>query len=199
MKLTPLYPTIKSVNYPSALSRGELDCRGATVHYTADRSLPRVINDGISTGIGYHLTIDRDGSVHQNCWLDKAVAHAGDATWNGVSPNRHHVAVALLSWGILEVDRFTGQKKTWTGIVLPDAEIAERPALNGQMCWWDKATPEQEASIVLVLRWLMTAGKFPALNVCGHDECAIPKGRKSDPGGVLAAGMHGLRAKLESP
>jgi N-acetyl-anhydromuramyl-L-alanine amidase AmpD len=194
--LPDLYPLVRSVHKPSVLGNGPLKAKGITVHHAADRDLQRVIDHGFLVREGYHLIIDNDGFVHQTAYLNLEVSHAGRAHWQGLSPNRAHVAVALLSWGRVEPTHVYGSYRTWAGTLLDAPAVRRRPDVHGHLADWDAATPEQERSLFDVLRWLMIAGGIDSANVCGHDECALPAGRKDDPGGALLSPMPELRRLL---
>ncbi len=199
MGLPQLYPMVRSVFRPTALGRGPFEggsARGVTVHHAADRDLNRVQTEGATTRIGYHLVIDRDGFVHQTTYMDQMVAHAGEAIWNGLSPNRAHVAVSLLSWGRLTKTDGSSDLVAWDGATVHPEEAAMRQGnLSPELAWWDAATPAQEEALFNLLRWFVACGIDPA-NICGHDECALPVGRKDDPGGVLSMTMQAVRLML---
>jgi N-acetyl-anhydromuramyl-L-alanine amidase AmpD len=162
---------------------------GVTVHYTADPDANRVRRELQNMGLGYHLLIAEDGRVVQLTDMQRTVNHAGKAMWNGYSPNRTHLAVAFLSWGALET-RKTGLY-TWRG----DAVSAYDAVLRHGK-WWMPATAKQEAALLVVLRWMVSKGISPD-HVCGHDECALPPGRKQDPGGSLSLPMADIRSMLK--
>lgn len=169
---------------------------GIVVHHTADRDLGRVRTSLDQNGLGYHLIIARDGSVTQHGWLDRQMWHAGKALWNGHSPNHRFLGVSLLSWGEVKLDDVDGRWKSWSGATIPETEVVHRQANVGQgFFYWDAATPEQFKSLTDVCLWLCNQGIWPKL-VCGHDECALPRGRKSDPGGVLPVSMMDFRDML---
>lgn len=161
---------------------------GVTVHYTADRKLDRSIKSLISQNLGYHILIDRVGMVYQLAAFDGRLWHAGKATWNDYSPNRAHIAVAVLSYGLLTKTR--DGFKNWINEPIPPQEIAIR-----RRNAWDAATQQQEESLVAFLRWSVDNGIDPDM-VCGHSECCIPSGRKIDPGGVLEKTMDAIRDDL---
>lgn len=186
-----VYPHVKSLYYPEVLGAGPWPSgkpQGVTIHYTADRNLERVRQHGVRSKIGYHLLIDRDGYIHQTCFLDRRVNHAGSATWRGKSPNRHHIAVSLLSWGTIEKEET--KFKSWSGVEVPMDDIVE---IRG--AYWDTFTDKQENSLLNILFYFIAMGIDPK-DVCGHDECCLPPGRKVDPGGCLSTGMAKLRAIL---
>ena len=186
--LPDLYPQATHRHLGRLMPVGALVPQGVTVHYTADRDLDRTITALAARGLGYHLVIDRDGAAHQVVPFNGSVWHAGKAVWGSVSPNRGHVSVALLSWGELE-ELAPGAYQTWNGKVIPTADVAVRRGAP-----WDAATAAQEAALVRFLTWAVKAGGLDPASICGHDECAIPHGRKVDPGGTLPWTMEELRA-----
>jgi N-acetyl-anhydromuramyl-L-alanine amidase AmpD len=135
--------------------------------------------------IGYHFIIDRDGSLHQTASLSHSVNHAGKAMWNGQSPNRTHLAIAFISWGFL-----TDESKAWNGTQV--AGVKRRGKL------WDPASEAQENRLNKLLGELIRFYGISPLNICGHDECAIPQGRKADPGGSLLKTMGDIRKSFAS-
>jgi len=127
---------------------------------------------------------------NKKCW------HAGKAVWAGQSPNQSHVAVALASWGHLDQVK-PGVFHSWAKVLVPKAEVEQRPDnIKGVVIPWDIATNAQISSLFDVLRWFISLGISPS-NICGHDECALPPGRKLDPGGVLPMSMDQLRKSLQ--
>lgn len=168
---------------------------GITVHDSADRDPNRVISWLNHENLGYHIIVDRDGTIIQTGELNKSLYHAGNSLWNELSPNRYHIAVCILSWGKLESsdDKFY----SWNKQEIPFDEVEIRADFLGNTAPYDKATKKQEDSFLTVMKYLVSCGIDP-LNVCGHDEACIPRGRKSDPGGVLSFSMEGLRTKLHN-
>lgn len=154
---------------------------GATVHYTASGTAISALSQEAVSGLGYHIIIDRDGSVVQTCYFDRRVNHAGEAAWNKVSPNKGHVAIAVVSWGYLDKDGLNYLGKPVEGNI----------RIQGGKKW-HAATPQQEAALIIILKWLERNG-MNKKDFCGHDECCIPKGRKVDPGGVLSFTMESYR------
>lgn len=162
---------------------------GITIHYSGDRDVNRVIASLNEKKLGYHILIDRDGSVIQTCFFNQRVNHAGKAIWNNASPNRKHIAICLMSWGKLD-DSGT----SWSGQKINDSDVVERKDLFGNTFKWDKCTDIQESRLKEIIGWLSAFG-IPYSSVCGHDECAIPPGRKQDPGGVLSFPVDDFRKR----
>ena len=166
---------------------------GVTIHYTAGGSAISTIDYLRKTAFRYHLIVDRDGVVFQMVDLGCKVNHAGVATWNLASPNSQHVAVAVANWGIVTPSK--GSYHTWANTVLSPQEIAIRP-YNARLGFspWEKCGPEQEGSLLYVVRWLIAKFGMNTVNICGHDEAAPD--RKIDPGGTLSFSMAELRETL---
>lgn len=194
-----LYPHVHGILSPGDIVQNPFAARrpeGVTLHYTADRNFQRTYRELISNQLGYHFVIDRDGKVYQLAYLDRTTNHAGKAMWEGKSPNRSHLSIALISWGALEKkgDAWTA----WTGEKISDQDAAFRPSnIDGKLYAWDKATDQQEETLMMLLKWIILNGIDPKM-ICDHSECALPAGRKKDIGGVISMQMHDLRFKLQT-
>lgn len=189
-----LYPRTQKLVNPMEFATGKMVPSGITIHYTADGDAKKSIAALKGAGLGYHIIIDRDGTVYQTCYLSQSVDHAGKALWNGRSPNRHHIAVAVVSWGAVNFK--DGKYTAWTGMPLPKAEVQRREGNLGPGEYhWHVCTRAQEDALFAFLRWAVSKGIKPE-DVCGHDEAAIPKGRKADPGGVISKSMKEIRDVL---
>jgi N-acetyl-anhydromuramyl-L-alanine amidase AmpD len=166
---------------------------GVVIHYTADRNLVEGVKSLVARKLGYHLIIDRDGGVYQMTSLDRKCWHAGSALWHGRSPNHHFLAVSLVSWGFLKPMTF----ESYAGTKIRIEDVEQRPDnVKGIVQPWDAATDLQLVALDEVLRFCITNGIEPEM-ICGHDECALPFGRKLDPGGVLPWSMAKLRERLK--
>ena len=144
--------------------------------------------------IGFIL-IEPDGGLIQLARLDRSVAHAGKAQWNGKSPNRCHLSFCLLNWGWLE--QHGEDFKSWAGAFVLGDNAKTGKDITGKKRFWHSATPEQFNSLVRISKWAMAHGISPD-DVCGHDEAALPLGRKLDPGGVLPCSMGDFRELLRN-
>lgn len=188
-----IYPFSKRIDTPDDSNNGYFTAppSGVTVHYTADRDVERTIRSLKQQKLNYHLIIDRDGKVVQSCYLDKACSHAGTAFWNEQRPNKQHIAIALASWGHLTARNSDQACFAWTGQQVDLQDVVWRFGKP-----WDKATREQEAKLFELLCWFIDFYSILPEDICGHDECALPRGRKPDPGGVLSMSMQEYRDAL---
>jgi N-acetylmuramoyl-L-alanine amidase len=195
-----LYPKAQVVGQLKDFSVAEFPFQqpvGCTIHYTASGSDMRaLLLERKMQGKGYHLLIDRDGSITQMAWLDHKVFHAGNAAWKNLSPNRWFIAVALINWGYVRL--IDGKYRSWSGVEIPPEDVRSwiHP-LDTSLKFWQRSTLEQLDSLWQVMTWLKSARIRPEL-VCGHDECCIPPGRKVDPGGCLAIPMADFRTALQN-
>lgn len=200
MPFPQFYPFVRQIITPQINNRGEFDNGkplGITVHYSADPVLKRVLKEFQASGLNYHLIIDKDGEVHQTAHLTQRVWHAGEAEWNRQSPNKSHLAVALLGWGLVTpFDKPKGLYKSWNGAVITGDTVLRRRGNQGeQEFYWEFATEAQEDALRKICQWAISTGMSPE-DICGHDECALPLGRKCDPGGMLKVTMAELRQEL---
>lgn len=175
------YNPVCSVKKQPFTAQGQ---RGVTVHYTASGCLNSALNAMQQSGLGYHFLIDRDGSIIQTSPLNHRTDHAGKAEWNEDRPNRSHISVSLVSWGLLNE-----RSENYLG------KVVESVKRDGKM--WHPATKAQEASVLDLCKKIMVAFKISHQNICGHDECCLPRGRKSDPGSIMSFDMKELRKRLE--
>jgi len=195
-KMIEIYPYASLIAHSAASSPGDFieKPQGITIHYTADDDINRVCDSLEKKNLGYHLIICKNGSVIQKCYLNKRANHAGAAKWRGLSPNKTHIAIALLNWGLVE-ERMSGGDcyySTWSS-----ARVEKEDVVFRQNSFWEKATDEQEQALDKMLKWFVAIGIDPQ-NICGHDECATPPGRKIDPGGILSKDMPTIRKELTS-
>lgn len=179
----------------SAPRRFESKPVGVTVHFTAGNENWKPSADFlISKGLGYHLLIDKYGYIVQLADFEHRVAHAGSADWLGRSPNYHHISVSLCNWGQL---KYNGKDWiSWAGKEISEEDRISGPDAFGKERMWHKASFEQITSFWRVLKYLVDAGIDPK-EICGHDECAKPTGRKNDPGFTLGMSMASVREELK--
>lgn len=190
-----VYPDITQLVQPDRTAKGSFPGgrpAGIVIHYTADPNTIRVIKHLHENKLGYHLLIRRDGKIIQMCFLNRYCYHAGKAEWNGLKCNKNFMSVAIASWGKLGSDR-----RAWNGTVVSSNHIAYRPDLQGKPQYWHAATSAQQKALGQIIEWSISNGIRPR-NICGHDECALPLGRKVDPGGVLTYSVKTIRRRLKS-
>ena len=134
---------IQNLGEPSLVEK-----KGITIHYSADNDSKRLRREMTQSNIGYHYLILEDGKIVQVGSLDLKMNHAGKAMWNAHSPNRCHIAIAFLGWGLLDKNH-----KTWSGIIA-DRWVDRRGNI------WHPATDLQEKSLEMLVRHLMQEYKI---------------------------------------
>lgn len=159
---------------------------GVVLHYTADDNLERVMDSLASKKLGYHLIIERDGTVYQLARLNKKTYHAGRSSWRGFYCNTSFIGVAFMSWGLLKADGLS-----WSGAVVDKSEI-RKDGFNQ----WHVCTKKQIESMWDVLTFLCAELNISPSNVCSHAECCVPQGRKVDVGLTVPFSMNALRLAL---
>lgn len=190
-KVIRSYPLARKVDEPMSPS---LIPKGITLHYTAGASAESSIRhlQNLRSGFGYHFVIDRDGTVFQMTSLAAKAMHAGPADWKGLSPNSHHIAIALANFGELKPANRSGEiiyENAYGGKVNKVVEAFGR--------FWEPATGEQEQTTFDLCLWLCQKFSLKGEDICGHDECCDPPGRKIDPGGIFGFSMHSFRMMMD--
>jgi hypothetical protein len=183
---------------------------GAIVHFTAgrfDKGLQSAIDTieyGASQGFAY-WAIAIDGTVVRGHDIRKWGYHAGVSER---SPLGKSVSKRLLGIEICCAGKVTrngdGTFSTWYGTKFPNTSDKIRHTdgkryPEEEAGYYHKYTVEQEAALVNLLMQLRedSNGIFSFDNVFGHDEVAMPRGRKNDPGGALSVGMPEFRKFLK--
>lgn len=184
--------------------------QGAVVHFTAGRD--EKITDAMDSyewgrGEGYvFFVIGIDGTVIQGFPLNVRGAHAGTSSWPGLGDgvSKHLVGIEICCAGNLEKvstgKYVSGFKKYYTEDQVRYVTEEEYGCPTG---YYKKFTPEQEASLIELLKWLRNNNPdvFKTEYILAHHEVAGKKGigyfRKPDCGGSLSMTMSQLRKLIE--
>ncbi|MCI4671193.1 MAG: N-acetylmuramoyl-L-alanine amidase [Bacteroidia bacterium] len=165
--------------------RGELiDPRFVVIHYTAGGDLNSSIEYLKNVGFGYHILIDRDGTMVQGVPFDKGVAHAGCSNYAEFkSFNELAIGVCMANYGFLDLQ--DPVKGHFYRSDLPDVELFDEDVYmsshysGGGSMAWEKYSTAQYESLFQLCQSLKA--HYPSLmGIVGHDEVAL--GRKFDPG-----------------
>lgn len=199
-----LYCPFAEIRKPAMTTRGKYKNNypaGAVVHFTAGRTAESSLSYGTEVGFCFFV-IAKDGKILQSFSLDSWGYHAGNSAWNGFSGlNRHFVGIEIDCMGQLTYDKTAKVWKSWFGKAVQPANMRTVGRKeNMYPGTYEIYTPQQEESLIQLLLWLKRNNPdvFSLDNVCGHDECATPAGRKNDPGGSLSMTMPALRKLLMS-
>jgi N-acetyl-anhydromuramyl-L-alanine amidase AmpD len=182
---------------------------GAIVHFTAGRfekglqSAIDTIEYGASQGFAY-WAIAIDGTVVRGHDVKKWGYHAGVSERSplGKSVSKRLIGIEICCAGKVTKNP-DGSFSTWYGTKLTGAAkaryIATKRYPEEETGYYHCYTTEQEAALVNLLMQFRedSGGVFSLDNVFGHDEVAMPRGRKNDPGGSLSVGMPEFRKLLK--
>lgn len=133
-----------------------------------------------------HFVGFRDGGGEQLVPVHLSAWHAGSSAWSGTyGCNRISIGIELANHGLLhrDGDRFlyecAGNLYRYRG---PDPIRAELELPNGVVMdgWWEPYTDAQLDWLERLLDDLRRA--HYEFEVVGHEEIAVPVGRKTDPG-----------------
>lgn len=196
-------PDILKVSSPNFRRLGSGGPVCVVVHFTAGFDAERTVRWALNpdSKISYHWIISRTGQIWNLVDPDKAAFHAGvsemvrdGATLSNL--NQHSLSIAIANAGLLEMfeeevsDPWPGKRyryrlpdpRKWTYPVhYPRPELATLKWDSTNVApvsgWWE---PFSEASLESLSFLLERECK--GLPRIGHDEVAMPLGRKVDPG-----------------
>ena len=172
-------------------THGDLAPTHIVMHFTQMGSVRSSIDVLNARGFGYHVLIDRDGTVYQTARFDRMVHHAGASNWRGREAlNTFALGVSLANHGPLNADGTSWRAADGTRIAPAQVLVASHQ--NGDPAFanrgWERFPAAQVASAHAVCRHLVSV--HPIREIVRHDDVSI--GRKVDTG--PAFGMAPLRA-----
>jgi N-acetylmuramoyl-L-alanine amidase len=188
---------------------------GAIVHYTAGNQASGTIKwfQMQESRASAHFVIDREGAITQMVDLDKAAWHAGrgEITYRGKPTQRVNsctLGFELCNHGLLiqgddgqfyyEVGR---ELKLYRQKTQPKQAILRFSPTHEVVGWWEPYSDAQIASFTKLLLRLKENGFDRAVaHLLGHEEIAVPVGRKTDPGPLFPWELFGRKTgrKTES-
>lgn len=181
---------------PNLSSRRGEQVSGCVIHYTgggsAHGSVSWLCNP--QSKVSAHFVVSRSGHVTQLVPLDHAAWHAGVSEMQHMGEmkadaNRFTVGIELANHGRLQ--RINGSY--WYGIGgtlkmyrRQEPVFAKLKYDSGNVveAWWEPYPDAQIDALQALLKMISQTGGFreAAKNVVGHEEIAMPLGRKTDPG-----------------
>jgi N-acetylmuramoyl-L-alanine amidase len=178
---------------PNFGSRNGLSVLAVIVHYDASPTGNAAISwmRNSRSGVSANIHIDRDGSITELVPIENAAWHAGTAflKLQGRSYtylNQISIGIELANLGKLSKsgDHFFytsgGKDFLWNGASPIEASMTwpSGIAVSG---WWEPFAEPLLKSLEDYLAYLKNRG-YNTSNLFGHDEIAMPIGRKMDPG-----------------
>jgi len=195
--MTAFRPDIPFIASPNCSSRRGQDVCGVVIHYTGGGSSSGTIRwfANPQSRVSAHFVIGRSGRVVQMVPLELAAWHAGigEMVIDGEArsnPNLFTVGIELANHGYLHRD---DDGRFWWEL---GRELKRYRRASPEACtlvydngfevdgWWEPYPDEQLAALEHLLAALASDG-YPN-NIVGHEEIAMPLGRKRDPGPLFA-------------
>ena len=180
-RLTALFETWNQA--PSGNHGGRRrETKYLVIHYTGGESASGAIAwlRNPAAKASAHLVIDQQGRVTQLVDLDKVAYHAGVSEWSGDrGVNLCSIGIELVNPGPLASVRkgaYGSSKRMYR-----EEELVHAPPLHGGAARaWAKYPEIQVATCLAVCKALHSVYGFS--DAVGHDQVAMPRGRKMDPG-----------------
>jgi N-acetylmuramoyl-L-alanine amidase len=134
--------------------------------------------------------VDYDGSIAQLLPFDAKGWHVGSSYWKGHTDlNAHTIGIEVVNYGatpnssntngIVVRPRRAGEFGTDVGAP-ENWHYADHPLEPGRKQYWERYTEAQLHTLDMLTALLVDHYKLR--EVVGHEEVAIPRGRKTDPG-----------------
>jgi N-acetylmuramoyl-L-alanine amidase len=145
----------------------------------------------VESEVSAHFFIDRGGQTTQLVPLDKVAWHAGPSEWHGRRHvNNFSIGVELANCGLLIAPEREGEPflvaSGRSSVRYHGPAPIEATHALGVHGHWEPYSDEQIAALGRLVDDLAAAGY--SLEMAGHDEVALPQGRKIDPGPALPWG-----------
>ena len=177
--------------------------KGLIVHYTAGRNdASATLRSMAKRGLGC-IVMDNEGQMIRanNQDLDEVAYHAGKSEKYGVKGLSFYcMGMEICNAGLLEAKG--SEFKSWFGKMYARDEVRTVTESTGGYPRggdYHKYTDKQEEALINFCLWQKSVNpEFDFDWVLGHDEVAIPRGRKQDPGGSLSMPMPHFRQKLKN-
>jgi N-acetylmuramoyl-L-alanine amidase len=185
------FPSIPFKKSPNQSERTAPYVKTLVWHYTAGPNLDGAVAwlCNPAAAASAHFVIGRDGKIVQLVNLSRAAWHAGNANVG----NGESIGVELVNPGIVRVvgddwvyDEGTPPKATkWKQDSDQDPlwRILRWPDGTFKIAYWPVYTPAQVSAMKLLVSMIeRTIYKDATKDMRGHEDIALPVGRKTDPG-----------------
>ena len=165
-------------------THGPLSPSHIVLHFTQMGSVRSSVDVLNARGFGYHVLIDRDGTIYQTAPFDRLVHHAGASNWRGREAlNTFALGVSLANHGPLECGDAGWTAADGTALAEPCVVVASHG--NGDPAYadigWERFPAPQVAAALAVCRQVVEA--YDIEEIVRHDDVSI--GRKLDTGPAL--------------
>lgn len=158
--------------------------------------------------VGYHIIIERDGTIVQLARFNQKVRHAGRSKWKGRSGSCNHYSIGIGLVGPTELKGTVNRAKAYWKVKTRGGIWANRvftaddglsdasSKFHGKGHIWLKHTTEQLVSLDEVVAELRQA--YPGIDIAGHYQ--VSPGRKIDPSPLVDIAAIGVPpAPIKAP
>jgi N-acetylmuramoyl-L-alanine amidase len=185
MDLCPLSASAASPQFPQWVEwtpspnhspRKAKEITAIIYHYTAGGSQEGTVKQfqDRASKVSAHYVLGRDGKIVQMVPLDLAAWHAGVSKLDGADAvNNFSIGIEICNFGKLtkKDDRFYDYR----------GELYKGPTpIHAGGAYWEPFTDAQYKALAKLTNELLA--KYPIKHITGHQDVALPKGRKIDPG-----------------
>lgn len=163
-------------------------------HFTAGPKLEGTVQyfKNNSEQVSAHYVIGKDGRIVQMVPLDRASHHAGNSVLAGKKGvNAFSIGIEIVNWGALlkkgqtYKDRNKQRQRCLHEFCTHQGSkyIGQTPIL-AQKQYWEPFTDAQYEALIRLTRYLLSVA--PTItHITGHEDIALPLGRKNDPGAAF--------------
>ena len=162
---------------------GEITPEIIIIHSTESRLITSTVRwfQSPTSKASAHLVMGRDGKLVQMVAFNQRAWHAGQSAWKGKPKcNSFAIGIELCNWGRVFIK--DGVYKSVGGTVLEKNDVIEatHKLAPGKKFFWETFTPEQISASKELCMFLVDTYKLK--DIVGHEDIALPQGRKTDPG-----------------
>lgn len=202
-------PTVVTTNISMPMQAGFLTssgkAKGLVIHFTEghtggkDEAL-NTLSYLKSQGYGC-LVMDESGIIYcGDLGVNARGAHAGKGLWNGISSaNTQLYGIEVCNPGLVE-KKGESFYYSWGDKITKSEDLARIRHVTSDIVepgYYFTYSEAQETALINFCLWqLATNPEFKIENITGHDDYALPRGRKQDPGGSLSMTMEQFRKKV---
>jgi N-acetylmuramoyl-L-alanine amidase len=173
----PKYPDwVEWTASPNHSRRKASEITAIIYHYTAGGSQEGTVKQfqDRASKVSAHYVLGRDGKIVQMVPLDQAAWHAGVSKLDAAEAvNNFSIGIEICNFGNLtkKDDKFYDYR----------GEPYKGPMpIHAGGAYWEPFTDAQYKSLAKLTNELLA--KYPIKHITGHQDVALPKGRKIDPG-----------------
>lgn len=190
---------LSTVKYiPSPNGGGIITPKFLVMHFTAGLNAKGAVDWFLNPAskVSAHIILDRDGTITQMVPFNQRGWHVGKSFWRGHSGlNDSSIGIEVVNYGPTPLTSGDAEPLTREGRRFPTPfndpagwVRAEHPLEKGRAQWWQKFTDAQFDVLDTLVPLIVDT--YNIREVVGHEEVAIPSGRKTDPGPAFPLALY---------